>query len=70
MAATKYDEYLPWNPIIFKDPWVELSALIQDEPEQQRQLIGAALQLQRDILTAQLKAVDTLQALAKRTGEP
>jgi hypothetical protein len=44
-----------------------LSALVQDSPEQKRQLVGAALQLQRDILTAQLKAIDSLQALTKGT---
>jgi hypothetical protein len=67
MATRSFEESLAWNPIIFKDPWVELSALVQDSPEQKRQLVGAALQLQRDILTAQLKAIDSLQALTKGT---
>lgn len=69
MAGRSFEEVLAWNPIIFKDPWVELSALVQDAPEQRRQVIGAALQLQRDILTAQLKAVDTLQTVAKNAGQ-
>jgi hypothetical protein len=67
MATRSSEENFAWNPIIIRDPWVELSALLQDEPEQKAVLIGAALQLQRDILTAQLKAVDSLQALTKGT---
>ena len=68
MAARSVEEFLAWNPIIFKDPWVELSALLQDSPKERGQVIATALQLQRDILTAQLKAVDALQALAKSAG--
>jgi hypothetical protein len=69
MAARSPEEILAWNPIIIKDPWVELSALTQDSPEQRSQLIGVALQLQRDILTAQLKALDSLQEIAKSVGQ-
>jgi hypothetical protein len=69
MAARSPEEILAWNPIIIKDPWVELTALTEDSPEQRSQLIGAALQLQRDILTAHLKALDTLQELTKSVGK-
>lgn len=64
------EDALVWNPLIFKDPWVELSALEQDATDQQRQVVGVALQLQRDILSAQLKAVDALQAIAAKSGNP
>jgi hypothetical protein len=64
------EDALIWNPLIFKDPWVELSALEPDTPDQQRQVVSVALQLQRDILAAQLKAVDALQAIAAKSGNP
>jgi hypothetical protein len=58
-------DLLSFNPAWFKDPWVELTALLGEQEKQK--LVGVVLQLQRDVLAAQLKAVDAVQAtLAKR----
>jgi hypothetical protein len=67
MADKRGEDFLIWNPLIFKDPWVELSALVEDSPELQTRIVGVALQLQKEILTAQLKAVDALQAVAAKS---
>jgi hypothetical protein len=60
------EDSLAWNPTIFKDPWVELSALLEDSPEQRTEVIGVALQLQKEVLTAQIKAVEALQSVAAK----
>jgi hypothetical protein len=71
MADQRIDDFLVWNPLIFKDPWVELSALVQNSPDDRRQVVGAALELQKEILNAQLKAINTLQSIAaKSQGRP
>jgi len=71
MADQRPEDFLAWNPLIFKDPWVELSALVQNSPDDRRQIVGAALEMQKDILNAQLRAINTLQSIAaKSQGKP